>query len=170
MELLLNLVWLFLAVSVMAAGWVAGSAGGVTRLRRFLLAGCISLLIFPIVSVSDDLRSLATECEDSSVRTPGSSKHATLRGPNCALEAIASWGANADDLKPPSDKSWTYASKCTCQLPMQGSARPMACRPPPASNPLVLVASAKVATQHRLGAAHPSSDGDVGTHAAAQKQ
>src|SRR5258708_6656645 len=161
MELLLNIVWLFLALNVMAAGWMAGTAGGVTRLRRFLLAGCISLLIFPIVSVSDDLRSLATECEDSSVRTPGSPKHATLQGPNCAVEAMAWWGAIADDLKPPSDESWKQASKCACQLPMQGSARPMACRPPPGSNPLVLVASAKVATQHRLGAASPSSDGDV---------
>ena len=45
MELLLNLVWLLLALSATVAGWMAGSARGVRRWRRSLLVACISLLI-----------------------------------------------------------------------------------------------------------------------------
>src|SRR5258708_2685539 len=159
MELLLNFVWFFLALNAMAAGWMAGTAGRVSRLRLFLLGGCLSLLVFPIISVSDDLHALATECEDSSVRTPGSPKHATLDGANSANDALASWAANAGDLKPPSDESWRQVTGGPSQLPMQCSVRPLSCRPPPSPIPLVLVASTAVATQQRLGAASPSSDG-----------
>lgn len=170
MELLLNLFWLLLALIALAAGWMAGSARGVSRLRRFVLIGCISLLFFPILSASDDLRAMATECEDSTVSKSGSPKHAKFRGTNCANDALASSGANAGDLIPPSDASGEQVRGFTYQLSMQGSARPMACRPPPGPNSLVLVASVTVATQHRLGATSPLSDGVEAAHAAAEKQ
>jgi len=170
MELLLNLVWLLLALSATVAGWMAGSARGVRRWRRSLLVACISLLIFPVLSASDDLHALAAECEDSTVSNPGSAKHAKFRGSNCQNDVLPLSGANATDLVPPSDESNSQVRGVTSQLPMQRSARPMACRPPPCSSPLDLVASATVATQHGLGATYPSSNGVEALPAAAQKQ
>lgn len=168
MELLLNLFWLLLALTAIAAGCIAGNARGVSRLRCFLLLGCISLLVFPIVSASDDLRALATEFEDAAVSTPDSLKHAKFQATNCANHALASSRTNAGDLVPPSDEPWQLVIEYTYQLPMQGPAKPMACRPPPNHRPPVLVATTKVATQHRLGIARPG-DGEAVAQAAAQK-
>jgi len=168
MELLLNLFWLLLALTVMAAGWMAGHAR-VSRLRRVVLIGCICLLGFPIVSASDDLRALAIEYEDTVVSTPGVLKHAKSQGLTCQNDALALSCAQASNLVPSTDKSWNQIRVCNRQLPMQGSARPIACRPPPGRTPLVLVASATMATQHRLAAASPSSDGVEAAPAAAQK-
>src|SRR5215831_19257564 len=169
MELLLNLFWLSLAVNVTAAGWMAGSAR-ISRFGRVLLVGCISLVLFPIVSASDDLRALAVECEDSAICKPSSPKQAKFQGLNGQDDVLAFSGTKADDLIPPPDESWIEVGRCTYQLPMQGSARPTACRPPPGPSPLVPVASAMVATQHRLGATSPSCDGVEAALAAAQKE
>jgi len=169
MELLLNLFWLLLALTVMAAGWMASHAR-VSRLGRVVLVGCICLLAFPIVSASDDLRALAIEYEDAVVSTPGALKHAKSHGLSCQNDGLAFSCAHASNLIPSSEESWNQVRTCTSQLPMQGSARPTACRPPPGRTPLVLVASATMATPHRLAAASPSSDGVEAALAAAQKE
>lgn len=64
MELLLNLAWLLLA---MPAWWLwrrtdrrAGS------LRCLLILGCALVLLFPVVSATDDLHSLRPDMEESS--------------------------------------------------------------------------------------------------------
>lgn len=169
MELLLNLFWLLLAMIALATAWMAGCARGMSRWHRSVLLGCISLLVFPIVSASDDLRAMAMECEDSTVSKPGSAKYAKSHGSNCQNDATASPGAHASQLVPPLKESGNLAEECAGQFPIQGSATPMACRPPPVPSPLVPVAAVAVATQHRLGAPSPSSIGG-GAHASAQKQ
>ena len=70
MELLLNLFWLTLAVP---AVWIwrhesacAEDRRRFGRLRPFLLLGCILMLLFPVVSATDDLHAMGQEIEESS--------------------------------------------------------------------------------------------------------
>jgi len=70
MELLLNLLWLMLAVPGV---WLwhrqAHSAEGLKHGKRFscvLLLGCILILLFPVISASDDMHAMRSEAEESS--------------------------------------------------------------------------------------------------------
>jgi hypothetical protein len=66
MELLLNLAWLLLAVP---AYWLW--RGARQPVRRFtsgqclLALGCVLVILFPVVSATDDLRSMRAEMEES---------------------------------------------------------------------------------------------------------
>jgi hypothetical protein len=70
MELLLNLFWLTLAVPALWM-WCRKSVYGKDR-RRFdgirpvLLLGCVLVLLFPVVSATDDLHAMRQEMEESS--------------------------------------------------------------------------------------------------------
>jgi hypothetical protein len=70
MELLLNLVWLTLALPAL---WMwrhesvhAQHCRRFRRIRPFLLFGCVLMLLFPVVSATDDLRAMRQEMEESS--------------------------------------------------------------------------------------------------------
>jgi hypothetical protein len=70
MELLLNLLWLTLALP---AFWMwrhesvrAQHCRCFARVRPFLLFGCVLMLLFPVVSATDDLHALRQEMEESS--------------------------------------------------------------------------------------------------------
>lgn len=70
MELLLNLVWLTLALPAI---WVwrhepvrAGHSSGFSRIRASLLLICVLTLLFPVVSATDDLHPMRPEMEESS--------------------------------------------------------------------------------------------------------
>src|ERR1700693_1840833 len=93
MELLLNLTWLLLALP---AFWLWRRSGGsrsvrgVTSLQCLLALGCALVLLFPVISASDDLHAMRAEMEDSSVskrtvRQAGSDKNSAwinrLQGP-----------------------------------------------------------------------------------------
>ncbi len=66
MELLLNLAWLLLALP---AYWLwRDSRTAVRRFRPFynlLALGCVLVVLFPVVSATDDLRAMRTEMEES---------------------------------------------------------------------------------------------------------
>jgi len=92
MELLLNLAWLLLALP---AYWLWRRDCGVQSGRRFsslqclLALGCLLVLLFPVVSATDDLRAMRAEMEESgpskrSVRQAGSERTSlwTSQGPN----------------------------------------------------------------------------------------
>ena len=59
MELLFNLAWLGLALTALAICWSMPARSERARIVRrsggLLLAGCLSAVVFPAVSVSDDL-------------------------------------------------------------------------------------------------------------------
>jgi len=97
MELLLNLAWMLLALP---AYWLwrrdAGprSARGVNSLQCLLALGCVLVLLFPVISASDDLHAMRAEMEDSSiskrtVRQAGSERNSAwvnrLQGPPAAM-------------------------------------------------------------------------------------
>jgi hypothetical protein len=70
MELLLNLLWLTLALPAL---WVwrrapeeACGSPTVQQLRAFLILSCLLVLLFPVVSATDDLHAMQQEMEESS--------------------------------------------------------------------------------------------------------
>ena len=69
MELLLNLAWLLLALPAYWLWYDARDAGTNRRLAArqcvFSLA-CVLVLLFPIISATDDLRAMRAEMEESS--------------------------------------------------------------------------------------------------------
>ena len=86
MELLLNLLWLLLA---MPAFWLWRYAGTAPKrckfdaLRCFLVLGCLLVILFPVVSATDDLHAMRAEMEESpnkrSVRQSGCDKPGSLK-------------------------------------------------------------------------------------------
>jgi len=101
MELLLNLVWVLLALP---AYWLwRRSAGATVRrpspLQCLLALGCALVLLFPVISATDDLHAMRAEMEESAsskrtVRQAGSEKGSAwvnrLQGPP-AFVASATW-------------------------------------------------------------------------------
>src|ERR1700685_3982196 len=101
MELLLNLAWLLLALP---AYWLwrraAGSRPktGARSVECLLALGCVLVLLFPVISASDDLHAMRAEMEDSSiskrtVRQAGREKNSAwvtrLQGPPVAVAGPA---------------------------------------------------------------------------------
>jgi hypothetical protein len=96
MELLLNLAWVLLALP---AYWLwrldAGArvARRITPLQCLLALGCVLVLLFPVISASDDLHAMRAEMEESAskrtVRQAGSDKNSAwvnrLQGPASAV-------------------------------------------------------------------------------------
>src|SRR5260370_29094997 len=97
MELLLNLAWVLLGLP---AYWVWRRRAGSGAARRFdslqvlLALGCALVLLFPVISASDDLHAMRAEMEDSSinkrtVRQAGNDKSSAwinrLQGPSAAV-------------------------------------------------------------------------------------
>ena len=100
MELLLNLVWVLLALP---AYWLWRRSMGAERrpspLQCLLALGCALVLLFPVISATDDLHAMRAVMEESSsskrtVRQAGSEKGTAwvnrLQGPP-ALVASATW-------------------------------------------------------------------------------
>jgi hypothetical protein len=82
MELLLNLAWLLLALP---AYWLWRCSGTAPKVRKFsslqclLALACVLVILFPVVSATDDLRAMRNEMEESpaskrSVRQAGHDK------------------------------------------------------------------------------------------------
>jgi hypothetical protein len=66
MELLLNLFWLAFALLAVGSWWYARSAQRCNRLPQFVVLSCVLILLFPVVSVTDDLHPIRPEMEESS--------------------------------------------------------------------------------------------------------
>lgn len=92
MELFLNLAWVLLALPAYWL-WRRGTRR-FSSLQCSLALGCVLVLLFPVISASDDLHAMRTEMEDSSigkraVRQAGSDKNSAwvnrLQGPPMAV-------------------------------------------------------------------------------------
>jgi hypothetical protein len=108
MELLLNLLWVLLALP---AYWLwrrdAGARLGrrVSSVQCLLALGCALVLLFPVISASDDLHAMRAEMEDSSiskrtVRQAGSDRNSgwvnRLQGP--AAVVASTFGLPATEV------------------------------------------------------------------------
>ncbi len=96
MELLLNLAWLLLALPAYWL-WRRGTRG-FSSLQCLLALACALVLLFPVISASDDLHAMRSEMEDSSVnkrtvRQAGSDKNSARvnrpQGPPAAAVSAA---------------------------------------------------------------------------------
>jgi hypothetical protein len=70
MELLLNLTWLLLALPafLLWRGCRSASAGRrFTAIQCVLALGCMLIMLFPVVSATDDLRAMRAEVEESPI-------------------------------------------------------------------------------------------------------
>jgi hypothetical protein len=67
MELLLNLVWLTFALLALGSRWQARSERHRDRLTPLVVLSCVLILLFPVISVTDDLHPIRPEMEESSV-------------------------------------------------------------------------------------------------------
>ena len=67
MELLLNLIWLMLALpaALIWRGHIQSERKNVGTTAALILVACVLLLLFPIVSASDDLHAMRSEIEES---------------------------------------------------------------------------------------------------------
>jgi hypothetical protein len=128
MELLLNLAWMLLALPAFwlwRQGGTARVARRVTALQCLLALGCAVVLLFPVISATDDLHAMRAEMEESatSKRTvlhAGSEKHSIwvnrLQGPPALMASIA-WT--------PAPETGRLEISALCLLPV---ARPCALR------------------------------------------
>jgi hypothetical protein len=104
MELFLNLAWVLLALPAYLV-WRRNAGmrerGGASSLQCLLALGCTLVLLFPVISATDDLHAMRAEMEDSAiskrtVRQAGTDKNSAsvkrLQGPPAAI-ANASWVA-----------------------------------------------------------------------------
>src|SRR5271157_3388319 len=97
MELLLNLLWLMLALPAILV-WRRHSAstkssGRQSHSRSFVLLGCLLALLFPVVSASDDLHPIGTEIEES-----GPFKRTVKQSPGVKSPACSYDGGGAAQL------------------------------------------------------------------------
>jgi hypothetical protein len=70
MELLLNLAWLLLALpayGIWRQGAVAKRQNRFNSLQALLALGCLLVLLFPIISATDDLHAMRAEMEEPGV-------------------------------------------------------------------------------------------------------
>jgi len=90
MELLLNVAWLLLALPAFWL-WRGSKAAPVVRkftaLQCLLALGCMLVVLFPVVSATDDLRAMRSEIEESpaskrTVRTASNDKTSSWKWQN----------------------------------------------------------------------------------------
>ena len=76
MELLLNLLWATLAAAAFFVGVrrrpLSSKSRWVSRFTTLLALGCVLVLLFPVVSASDDLQAAQALAEDAINRVPKS--------------------------------------------------------------------------------------------------
>jgi hypothetical protein len=136
MELLLNLLWLMLALPAILIlrrqPAYGGNSGSIYSPRAFVLLGCILVLLFPIVSATDDLHPIRAEIEESSP-----SKRIVKQSPGAKSQAWRSDGSPPAQLiyvssfAPDNDRRG-LVSEYLLFPPEQAPAGTIGCRAPPA--------------------------------------
>lgn len=80
MELLLNLAWLLLALPAFWLWRGARTGRKFSSLQCLLALGCVLVLLFPVISATDDLHAMRSEMEES----PASKRSVRQAGPDKA--------------------------------------------------------------------------------------
>jgi hypothetical protein len=108
MELLLNLAWLLLvlpAYGIWRQGAVAKRPNRFNSLQGLLALGCLLVLLFPIISATDDVHAMRAEMEESgaskrSVRQASQDKFSVkvsrLHNSPAILENASAFALNCD--------------------------------------------------------------------------
>jgi hypothetical protein len=135
MELLLNLIWLAALFVSVGAIWFlpepARLVGPHGRLRCAVLACSLLFLIFPVVSVSDDLGLLHAEIEECATDTLAVKKIGPSTGPKAGSQTPPLETATLIGLDRPWREQQGTTQVLQCNLPHQTSAEVIRCRAPP---------------------------------------
>jgi hypothetical protein len=133
MELLLNLVWLMLALPAI---WLwrreAVRPRRLDRLRSVLLLSCILVLLFPVISATDDLHAMRAEMEESSLskrtvkQSAGENSSGWLAGAGAASAQLHSRSSLC-----PGNQACGHISAHLLLLPEQAYLGTRPCRAPP---------------------------------------
>ncbi len=135
MELLLNLAWLLLALP---AFWLwqrstAASTGRKpTALQCVLALGCMLVILFPVVSATDDLRAMRNEMEESpankrNIRHASNDKASAWQGQTpAALAAKTNFLAECDHGWQPVTAPTSYMPAAPT-IPRSGRSPPSSC-------------------------------------------
>lgn len=133
MELLLNLLWLMLAVPAVliwrrqaAPPW---SSGKQSRSRSFVLLGCLLALLFPVVSASDDLHPISAEIEESGPFKRTVKQSPGVNSPSCSYDGVARPAHLA--LFRPENEAFGAVPEYLCVLPGQPLLNDIGGRAPP---------------------------------------
>src|SRR5579864_82229 len=89
MELLLNLTWLLLAFPAYWL-WRAHRTTQKSSLQCLLSLGCLLVVLFPVISATDDLQAMRTEMEESSF-----SKRTLRQAANPDKSLLSGWHSPA---------------------------------------------------------------------------
>lgn len=138
MELLLNLVWLLLAVP---AYWLWRASEDIRYPRRFsavqvlLALTCVLVLLFPVISATDDLHAMRAEVEESpstkrNVRQAPTDRASAVNIHSQTLQAIGETFALLAPLL-----EWTDVSARQTSSVLFGPALPHVGRAPPLGRP-----------------------------------
>ena len=135
MELLLNFLWLMLAVPAFLIWRRQPSRlrdwGKQHHPRSFVLLGCLLVLLFPVVSASDDLHTVSAEIEESGFfkrtikQQPGAKSPAWTC--NCGMAALLVQVASFR----PENETFSLAVECLAVAPRQVLASSSDSRAPP---------------------------------------
>jgi len=137
MELLLNILWIVLALP---AVWIWRTNPACTRgprwfarCRPFLVLGCALVLLFPVVSVSDDLQAVRPEMEESSSFAKGIKQSAGIRSTHSTHPTCSYLSHHAGlALLYPIDQPSTVVLTTSVSLPDASFFSPRNPRAPPA--------------------------------------
>ena len=136
MELLLNLLWLMLAVPGViiwrrqaASPW---SSGKQSRSGSFVLLGCLLALLFPVVSASDDLHPISAEIQESGPFKRTVKQSPGVKSPMCSYDG--GWAARPARavLFRPENEAFGAVSEYRQGLPRQPLVNAINDRAPPA--------------------------------------
>ena len=131
MELLLNLAWLLLALPAYWLWQGRGRARRFSSLQCLLALGCALVVLFPVISATDDLRAMRAEMEESptskrSIRQASNDKAAAGKWQSVAAVAAAT------NLLVVNDEGWQQLSSPRVVVPV-APAIERAGRAPPSS-------------------------------------
>ena len=137
LELLLNIAWLLLALPgywLWRRGADARFARRVSSLQFLFALGCVLVLLFPVISATDDLHAMRAEMEESSstkraVRQAASDKYSAWVN---RLQGPPAFAARKVSLPAPEIRASSNLS-ILCLTPLAGAGVLRAGRAPPAS-------------------------------------
>ena len=137
MELLLNLAWLLLAIPAYWL-WCASKTARVgrkfTALQCLLALGCMLVVLFPVVSATDDLRAMRAEMEESPSSKRAIRQASSEKAPSPRLQSPPALAGATKGLLIVNDEEWHQLPSPNRSVP----ATPIiarAGRAPPASFP-----------------------------------
>jgi hypothetical protein len=113
MELLLNLTWLLLAVPAYWLWRQRESARRLSSVQCLLALGCMLVILFPVISASDDLVAMRAEMEES----PASKRSMHQAGSDKA----PIWNAPWHGLSALTASAFPFVPNHDCWLPLSSS-------------------------------------------------